>query len=222
MTHTDTKNIMKTRTVLYGRVSTTEQTTEHQRIQAEAAGYQFDEVLFDEGVSGLTTRLADRAQGRRLFDILRRGDTLVVRWVDRLGRNYEDVSDSLREFMRRGVVVKTIINGMTFDGATEDPMQKAVRDALIGFMAALSQAQAEATKEAQRAGIALAREKSPESYRGRKPTYRMEQVADVIRMTGEGGKVSDIAKRLGLSRQTVHRIVKSPDEAMSAAQAWGR
>ncbi len=85
--------------------------------------------------------------------MLRAGDVLVGRWVDRLGRNYQDVCDNIREFMRRGVTVRTVINGLAFDGATKDPMQQAVRDALIGFMAALSQAQAEATKEAQRAGI---------------------------------------------------------------------
>ena len=89
--------------------------------------------------------------------MLRKGDTLVVRWIDRLGRNYQDVTDTIREFMRRGVVIRTVINGMTFDGASKDPMQQAVRDALIGFMAAQAQAQAEVTKEAQRAGIAHAR-----------------------------------------------------------------
>jgi hypothetical protein len=72
---------------------------------------------------------------------------LVVRWVDRLGRNYDEVCDTIREFMRRGVVIRTVINNFTFDGATNDPVQKAVRDALIGFMAA------EATKASQRAGI---------------------------------------------------------------------
>jgi DNA invertase Pin-like site-specific DNA recombinase len=77
----------------------------------------------------------------------------VVRWVDRLGRNYADVTDVIREFIRRGVIVRTVINGLTFDGTTKDPMQMGVRDALIGFMAATAQAQAEATKEAQRAGI---------------------------------------------------------------------
>jgi DNA invertase Pin-like site-specific DNA recombinase len=34
-------------------------------------------------------------------------DVLVVRWVDRPGRNYEDVCDTIREFMRRGVVIRT-------------------------------------------------------------------------------------------------------------------
>jgi hypothetical protein len=69
--------------------------------------------------------------------MLRAGDTLVVRWVDRLGRNYADVTDTIREFIRRGVVVRTVINGLTFDGATRDPMQQAVRDSLIAFMAAI-------------------------------------------------------------------------------------
>jgi hypothetical protein len=58
--------------------------------------------------------------------------------------NYADACGSIREFLRRGVVIRTVINGLTFDGATKDPMQQAVRDALIAFMAATSQAQAEA------------------------------------------------------------------------------
>jgi putative DNA-invertase from lambdoid prophage Rac len=107
---------------------------------------------------GVRTALRDRPEGRRLFDMLRAGDTLVVRWVDRLGRNYADVTDTIREFIRRGVVVRTVINGLTFDGATKDPMQQAVRDSLIAFMAATAQAQAEVIKEAQKAGIAHARE----------------------------------------------------------------
>src|ERR1700758_104139 len=143
-------------TILYARVSTSDQTLEHQRTQAEAAGFRFDQVLADHGVSGVSTRLAERPEGRRLFDMLRSGDTLVVRWVDRLGRNYADVTEVIRQFMARGVVVRTVINGLVFDGATKAPMQKAVRDALIAFMAATAEAQAEATREAQKAGIAHA------------------------------------------------------------------
>ena len=45
---------------------------------------------------------------------------------------------------------------MVFDGATKDPIQQAVRDALIAFMAATAEAQAIATREAQKAGIAAA------------------------------------------------------------------
>src|SRR5712672_2539929 len=117
--------------VLYARVSTADQTTAHQVTQAEAAGFKIDKVLSDEGVSGISTRLAERPEGKRLFDMLRSGDTLVVRWVDRLGRHYTDVVDTIRDFMRRGVIIRTVINSMVFDGSTTDPMQQAVRDALI-------------------------------------------------------------------------------------------
>jgi putative DNA-invertase from lambdoid prophage Rac len=77
---------------------------------------------------------------------------LVVRWVDRLGRNYEDVTDAVREFIRRGIRIETVINRMTFDGTTTDPMQQAIRDSLLAFMAAMAQSQAEVIKEAQKAG----------------------------------------------------------------------
>jgi hypothetical protein len=51
----------------------------------------------------VSTRLAGRPEGKLLFDPLSAGDTFVVRWVDRLGRNFTDVVDATREFMRHGV-----------------------------------------------------------------------------------------------------------------------
>ena len=173
------------RTILYARVSTSDQTVEHQREQAEKAGFKIDKVITDNGVSGISTKLSERSQGKRLFDILQSGDTLVVRWIDRLGRDYRDVSDTIRHFMREGVVIKTVINAMVFDGATTDPIQQAVRDALIAFMAAMAEAQAVATKEAQRAGIAAARA-TGRAYRGRKPSYNRKQLDVVNRMLSTG------------------------------------
>ena len=206
-------------TILYARVSTADQTLDHQRTQAEAAGFKLDRVVADHGVSGVSTRLADRPEGRRLFDILRAGDTLVVRWVDRLGRNYGDVCDSIRQFLSRGVVIRTVINNMIFDGATKDPMQKAVRDALIAFMAATAEAQAVATKQAQRAGIEHARANG-DGYRGRKPSYSREQLR-AVQETPEGIGASRIAKATGLSRQTVYRIQGDPAGAEKALATWG-
>jgi putative DNA-invertase from lambdoid prophage Rac len=208
-------------TVLYARVSSTEQTIEHQRTHAERAGFKIDLVISDDGVSGVSTTLAERTEGKRLYDLLRAGDTLVVRWVDRLGRNYQDVCGAIREFMRRGVVIKTVINGLTFDGATKDPMQQAVRDALIGFMAATAQAQAEATKEAQRAGIAHAKASSDDRYRGRKPSYTRAQLQIVQDMIAQDAGIGNIAKAASLSRQTVYRIKDDPACAEAALAIWG-
>jgi DNA invertase Pin-like site-specific DNA recombinase len=208
-----------TKTVLYARVSTADQTLDHQQKQAEQAGFKIDKVVADHGVSGISTKLAERPEGKRLFDILRPGDTLVVRWVDRLGRDYQDVSDSIRHFMRDGVIIKTVINAMVFDGATKDPIQKAVRDALIAFMAATAEAQAAATKEAQKAGIEAAKA-DPKTYRGRKPSYDRDGFDRVTGMLDNGAGASDIAKVTGLTRQTVLRIKGDRAGAEKALALW--
>ena len=207
------------RTIFYARVSTSDQNLDHQLTQAKAAGFDIDLVVSDNGVSGVSTTLAERPEGRRLFDLLQRGDTLVVRWVDRLGRNYQDVTDSIRHFMRQGVIIRTVINNMTFDGATTEPMQEAVRDALIAFMAATAQAQAEATKEAQRAGID-ARKGDQQRYRGKKPSYSREAFEKVQNMLSTGAGASAIAREAGLGRQTVLRIRDNTAGAEAALLRW--
>ncbi|CDN57062.1 Transposon Tn2501 resolvase (plasmid) [Neorhizobium galegae bv. officinalis bv. officinalis str. HAMBI 1141] len=206
-------------TFLYARVSTSEQTLAHQQIQAEKAGFAFDHVIADEGVSGVSVSMRERPQGKRLFDMLRAGDVLVVRWVDRLGRNYSDVTETIREFIKRGVVIQTIINGITFDGSTKDPMQMAVRDALIGFLAATAQAQAEATREAQKAGIAHAKAKE-DAYRGRKPSFTRQQLETVRNLLTTETRIAEVARVSGLSRQTVYRIQADPEGTEKSLALW--
>ena len=170
-------------------------------------------------------RISPQSQGTlqviEAYDLLRRGDTLVVRWVDRLGRNYADVTEAIRAFMAKGVIVRTVINNMTFDGSTTDPIQMAVRDALIGFMAATAQAQHEATKASQRAGIEAVRGDG-KTYLGRKPSYDRAAFEAVTNMlaTGTSG-TTEIARATGLSRQTVLRIKADPQAANAQLSSWG-
>lgn len=218
-----------TKTVLYVRVSTAEQNSDHQVIQARAAGYDIadDHVITDHGVSGVSTRLKERDQGRRLYDLLQAGDTLLVRWVDRLGRNYDDVKEAIEAFNRKGVAVRTIINGMTFQSdldLTGDDTGKAVRNALLGFMAAMASADTRAKKEAREAGIAHAM-KGPDKerlYRGKRPSYdRAGLDAIQAMLTQESNTISSIARDAGVSRQTVLRIKANPVEAEKILQRWG-
>lgn len=207
--------------ILYVRVSTSEQTSDHQLAQAVKAGFEIDEVVKDHGVSGVSSRLAEREGGRELLHKLRDGDTLVVRWLDRLGRNYRDVTDTLRGLLDKGVTVKTVINGMTFDAHPKTSMERAVRDALIGFMAAQAEAQAEATKEAQKAGIAHHRAAFPEKFKGRKPSFDREQFKQVVALSEAGQGQSAIAKATGVNRNAVIRITENPAKADAALARWG-
>jgi DNA invertase Pin-like site-specific DNA recombinase len=209
------------KTVLYCRVSTTDQTLQHQRSQAEAAGYRFDEVVVDHGISGVRRVYVTVQKDDGCSICSGAGDTLVVRWVDRLGRNYADVTDTIREFIRRGVIIRTVINGLNFDGSTQDPMKQAVRDALIAFMAATAQSQAEVIKEAQKAGIAHAQANDDgKKYRGRKPTFDLEQFWLVQNLLRQGIPISAIAQTTGLKRQSIYRIQSRPEQQLAAVQAW--
>lgn len=207
-------------TVLYARCSTADQQVEIQREQAEAAGFQIDEVVEDQGVSGVSTTLQERTGGSRLFDMLRDGDTLLVRWIDRLGRNYDDISQNMRHFLDKGVTIKTVINGMTFDAKPKDAMAKAVRDAMLSFMSAMAEANAVAMKEAQAAGIAHAKEKNPNTFKGRKPTFTYGDVKNVMELKSQGIGVNEIARQLGLNKFLVSRIHRDPAGHMDKLKRW--
>lgn len=96
-------------------------------------------------------------------------------------------------------------------------MQASVRDALIGFMAAT--AQAEANKEAQRAGIE-ANKGDPAKCRGGKPSYDRDKFNSVLDRLGSGENVSSIARNEGLTRQTVLRIRDNQEQAEASLTRW--
>lgn len=216
------------KTVLYVRVSTAEQTSAHQLDQARAAGFKIEDanVIVDHNVSGVSTRLAERDQGRRLFDLLQPGDTLLVRWINRLGRDYDDVKSAIETFNRRGVTVKTVINSMVFKSDAElagDPVARAVQNAILGFMAAHAESEATAQREARRAGIAHAKARADAHtlYRGKKPTFDRETFNRVRDRLSTSAPVASVARETGLSRQAVQRIKSDPEKAEAALARWG-
>jgi DNA invertase Pin-like site-specific DNA recombinase len=152
--------------------------------------------------------------------MLRHGDDLIVRWTDRIGRDYTDITDVIRHFILKGVTIRTVIGRMVFDGSTVDPIQMAIRDAMVAFLAATAQAQAEATKMAQRAGIDAVRN-DPRKYPGRRPSYDRDDVSIVTGLFAQGLGASAIAEQTGLSRQAVIRIHSDPVGVEQALLRWG-
>jgi DNA invertase Pin-like site-specific DNA recombinase len=91
---------------------------------------------------------------------------------------------------------------------------------MIAFLAATAQAQAEATKIAQQAGIELAKEKG-DRFRGRKPSYDRESFDLAVSLLELGNGPSAVSKETGLSRQTLIRIRDEPEAASAAMKRWG-
>jgi DNA invertase Pin-like site-specific DNA recombinase len=206
--------------IFYGRVSAAGQTIEHHREQAEAAGFRIDRVLADRSVSAAAARFGERPGGKHLFFVIRRGDTLVVPWVEHLGRDFADAGETIRHFMRQGVVVRTVTGRLAFDATTTDPIQQAAQDALIAFMAVSAQAEAAAMPEMQPSAIVARLVDEQAKYRGRKPSFDKAQLTAACQMLTRASSIGDVARATGLSRQTVYRIREDQDAARMALARW--
>lgn len=101
--------------IAYYRVSTTDQSIESQR--ATMAG-PFDDEFSDTGVSGATLA-ASRPGFSALLNYIRKGDTLYVYAVDRLGRDAIDVQSTVRDLMARGILVHIHGLGLIAEGVGE-------------------------------------------------------------------------------------------------------
>ena len=86
-------------------------------------------------------------------------------------------------------------------------------------MAATAQAQVEASREAQKAGIEHARART-DAYLGRKPSYNRVQFQAVVSLLDQGNGISGIAKETGLSRQAIYRIRDDRAEAEAVLARW--
>lgn len=174
----------------YARVSTTDQDLTVQREALRAAGC---EIIREEKVSG--TSRAGREELDTLLQFLREGDTLVVTRIDRLARSVGDLQDIVKELKARGADLK----------ATEQPVDTstAAGKAFFGMLGVFAEFETNLRKERQMEGIAKAKAKGV--YRGRKPSI---DVAEVKRLReAEGLGATEIAKRLGIARTSVYRLV---------------
>ena len=79
----------------YARVSTREQNAERQLIALTGFGIA-ESAIFVDKQSG---KDFERTQYRRLMRKLKDGDTLVIKSIDRLGRNYEEILEQWRVIM---------------------------------------------------------------------------------------------------------------------------
>lgn len=196
-------------TFYYGRISTTDgQTIATQTAEAQALGIPSKNVFVDEGVSGYHVAPLDRDGWRTLEGRLRRGDVLVVRWIDRISRRYDELAETMRRLMGEGVSVRCTLNGMEFDGNATEAISKAVRDAVLAFIAAQGEADYLNRREMQKRGIENAKEAG--KYRGRAKTIDDAQIAQAV---ADGKTWVQVMTEFGVSKSAVARAVRAAKQA---------
>jgi DNA invertase Pin-like site-specific DNA recombinase len=136
----------------------------------------------------------NRTELKTVLEFLRPGDVLTVVRLDRLGRDTRDVLNIVHEIEQRGASLKVL--SPTID--TSGDMGKIV----LTVLGMVAQMERTFIKERQKAGIEAAKSKGV--YKGGKAKISPEQVHELC-LQGLGP--SEIGRRLGVTRQAVHKTL---------------
>ena len=96
---------MESRTIYYARVSSNQQNLDRQIEAFKALGADDRDIITDKESGKDTNRSGYQAMKTLL---LRRGDTLVVKSLDRLSRNKMDIKNELEYYKKHGIRVKIL------------------------------------------------------------------------------------------------------------------
>ena len=193
----------------YSRVSSLDQNLNRQIEVLEEFGA---EKVFREKRSGATVN--ERSVFKEVLDFVRSEDQLIVESIDRLGRNYDEVIDTVN-FLKQKDVQLVITSLPIMSEAIGNPLlDKFIKDLIIQILAMIAEQERSESKRRQAQGIKLAKSKGV--YTGR-PTLYSPNAKDpqkrlvyhrVVSQLNEGIAISKIAKEVGITRQTIYRIKK--------------
>jgi len=173
----------------YARVSSIDQDLSLQRAALKAAGAT---IIRAEKASGTSRK--GRSELDTLLEFLRPGDTLIVTRIDRLARSLRDLQNIVHELREKGVHLK----------ATEQPIDtsSAAGKAFLSMLGVFAEFENNLRRERQMEGINAAKARGV--YKGRKPSIKSDEIR---RMRKEGLGATAIAKRLGVGRASVYRVL---------------
>lgn len=173
----------------YARVSSAEQSTD---VQVAALWAAECDVVREEKASGTTT--AGRTELETVLAFLQPGCTLVVTRVDRLARSIADLQTIVATIRAKGASLV----------CTEQPIDTstAAGKCFLDMLGVFAEFETNLRRERQREGIDRA--KAAGVYRGRKAEI---DASEVRRLRAEGLGATAIAKRLGIGRASVYRVL---------------
>ena len=189
----------------YARVSSTDQILDRQVDALKEFGVA-EQDIFTDKKSG---RDFERDGYLALKDKLRRGDTLVIKELDRLGRNKEMIKDELKWFKENGIRVKILNIPTTLrEGDGQDLVLEMVSNILIEVLSTIAEEERLKIHQRQSEGIASARERGV--VFGRPMVVKPDNYEEVMEkvFSGEITAVGAM-KALKLKRGTFYKMKKT-------------
>jgi DNA invertase Pin-like site-specific DNA recombinase len=193
---------MTERIAIYARVSTRDQTVEHQLADLRAYCDRTEAVVvheyIDEGISGTKGRDKRAGLDNLLRDaVSRRFDKVVVAELSRIGRSMPDFVANLNTLMAAGVHVTSLREGID----TSSAMGKA----MTYIAATFAEMERDWLSERTRAGMATARRRGKRIGR---PRVSRTVERHIRALLVDGASISGAARVAGVSRNVVRRVAE--------------
>jgi DNA invertase Pin-like site-specific DNA recombinase len=177
----------------YARVSTLEQNLDLQRDALKLSGCE--KIIVDK----LSGTLSERPGLTKIKELLRRGDTLVVWRLDRLGRSLKDLIEWMNYLDKEGVGLKSLQESIDTGTATGK--------LVFHLFGALSEFERNLIKERTMAGLTAARARGRKG--GRPPRLDKDKRALVVSLYNEKKlSVKKICEMMNITKPTLYRYVQ--------------
>lgn len=182
----------------YIRVSSKDQNEDRQRVAMREFGVQ-ERYVFMDKQSG---KDFERPGYQTLIRKIKPADTLVIKSIDRLGRNYEEILEQWRIITKEKQAAIVVLDMPLLDTSQgKDLTGMLIADIVLQLLSYVAQTEREFIRQRQAEGIAAAKARGVKF--GRKPTERPEGFAD-LRYAWENGQISarKAAVQLGITHRT--------------------
>ncbi len=188
------------RTFAYCRVSTSDQTTDNQVHEIEAAGFKVEpKRVIAETISGSVPAM-QRKGFAKLIDRLENGDILIVTKLDRLGRNAMDVRATVELLAAAGVRVHCLALGGV-------DLTSAAGKMTMGVLTAVAEFERDLLIERTQAGLMRVKAEGKKTL-GRPASLSAAQQVAIRESRAKGASLGSLAKQYGVSRAAIQRVEK--------------
>lgn len=192
----------------YARVSSKEQNLDRQI--EDLKKYNKNIILFTDKASG-------KDFDRKEYEILKRivgfGDTIVVKEMDRLGRNKEKIKEELEYYAKKDVRViildipTTTMDISSMEDGIAKEMLKMINNILIEVLSTMAEQERKKIKQRQEEGIAIAKAKG--KHLGRPAAQYPSNWDEVYKRWTDGEiKAVEAMKLLNLTKSTFYKLAK--------------
>lgn len=187
----------------YARVSTKDQNEERQLVALTNFGVKPNNIFIDKQ-SG---KDFNRQNYKEMLSTINENDTLVIKSIDRLGRNYEEILEQWR-ILTKEKSVAIIVLDMPLLNTKEgkDLTGTLIADIVLQLLSYVAQTEREFIRQRQREGIILAKERGVKF--GRKPKEKPTNFNEIVNQWKSGNiSARKAGIELGITHQTFLRWV---------------